>query len=188
MCEASGNRGPLNVSFNKLMNSTMDPGRLTAVTDRHKFARDSPLERDGFEPSVPLRHPAASGFGSRSRRLLRWRGISCGAVDRSVRRSYWRGLRRDLTLDRDGGSIRIPGSFARICRSVLSRRDIGYWSASIIPVKRLIRAAGMSKRRSWVLLAPGFNSIKHVVGRRCTKSAENILHPRRRIVVSRLEA
>lgn len=34
------------------------------------------------------------------------------------------------------------GSFARICRSVSSRREIGYWSASIIPVNRLIRACG----------------------------------------------
>ena len=36
----------------------------------------------------------------------------------------------------------------RICRSVSSRREIGYWSASIIPVNRLIRAAASSSVRS----------------------------------------
>jgi hypothetical protein len=46
------------------------------------------------------------------------------------------------------GSTRTPGNFARICRRIFTRRDLGCWSASIIPVKRLMRAAASASLRS----------------------------------------
>jgi hypothetical protein len=123
-----------------------------------RVAHDSPLERDGFEPSVPLKAPGGLGFrfSFTPTSPLAGNQLRSGRSERSPD-SYWRGLQGDLTLDRDGGSIRFPGSFARICRSVFSRRDIGYWSDSIIPVKRLMRAAASSVGKVELHLAEHYN-------------------------------
>ena len=49
-----------------------------------------------------------------------------------------------------GGS---PGSFARIRRSIFIRRDVGYWSPSIVPVRRFSSAPVSSSVRSSCMLA-----------------------------------
>ena len=87
-------------------NTPYEERGVTSKRDRG-FA-DSAVERDGFEPSVPLKAPGSLGFrfSFTPTSPLAGNQLRSGRSERSPN-SYWRGLRRDLTLDRDG--LHCPG-------------------------------------------------------------------------------